>query len=195
MVEPLYQYLYYQTNLSREQFDMIRPYLEVRHFGKNVILTEMGEVENYVSFITEGLVRKFFYRGREEVITQLAKEFELICSSVSFLSGQPSMYVVETIEPTTTISISRENIERIYTMGSDMERMGRLVITDWILQKERWVNDRIMLNPRARFIKFMNENTELIGRVQQKFLASYLNMKPETFSRYKHLLNKPLQQE
>lgn len=174
---------------------MIRPYLEVRHFGKNVILTEMGEVENYVSFITEGLVRKFFYRGREEVITQLAKEFELICSSVSFLSGQPSMYVVETIEPTTTISISRENIERIYTMGSDMERMGRLVITDWILQKERWVNDRIMLNPRARFIKFMNENTELIGRVQQKFLASYLNMKPETFSRYKHLLNKPLQQE
>lgn len=189
MVEHLYQYLYHHTSLSRERFDAIRPYLETRHFGKNVTLAEIGEVENYVNFVTEGLIRKFFYRGDEEVITQLAKESELVCSSVSFLSGQPSAYVVETIEPTTTLSISRENIELIYALGTDMERMGRMVITDWLLQKEYWVNDRITLNPRARFIKFMGENADLIKRVPQKFLASYLNMKPETFSRYKHLLS------
>ncbi|HJU45584.1 MAG TPA: Crp/Fnr family transcriptional regulator [Chitinophagaceae bacterium] len=192
MVEPLYQYLYHHTNLSRERFDAMRPYLEIRHFGKNVTLAETGEVDNYVNFVTEGLVRKFFYRGSEEVITQLAKEFELVCSSVSFLSGQPSTYIVETIEPTTTISISRENMGRIYAIGTDMERMGRLVITEWLLQKEYWVNDRTTLNPRARFIKFMDENADLIKRVPQKFLASYLNMKPETFSRYKHLLSTPL---
>ena len=192
MVEPLYQYLYYQANLSREQFDLMRPYLEIRHFGKNVTLAEIGEVENYVNFVTEGLVRKYFYRGRVEVITQLAKESELVCSSVSFLSGHPSTYIVETIEPTTTISISRSNMERIYAMGSDMERLGRLVITDWLLQKEYWANDRTTLNARARFVKFMNENTDLIKRVPQKFLASYLNMKPETFSRYKHLLSQPI---
>lgn len=189
MVEPLYQYLYQHASLSREQFDSIRPYLETRHFGKNVMLVEIGEIDNYVNFVTEGLIRKYFYRGHEEVITQLAKESELICSSVSFLSGQPSTYIVETIEPTTTLSISRENMERIYSMGSAMERLGRLVITDWLLQKEYWVNDRTTLNPRARFIKFMGENEDLIRRVPQKLLASYLNMKPETFSRYKHLLS------
>lgn len=188
MVEPLYQYLYHHTSLSREQFDMMRPYLEIRHFGKNVTLIEIGEVDQYVNFVTEGLIRKFFYRGSEEVITQLARESELVCSSVSFLSGQPSTYIVETIEPTTTISISRQNIETIYSLGSGMERLGRLVITDWLLQKEYWVNDRITLTPKERFVKFMGENVDLIKRVPQKFLASYLNMKPETFSRYKHLL-------
>lgn len=193
MVESLYQYLYRYTNLSRERFDDLRPYLEIRHFGKNVALVETGEVDNYINFVTEGLIRKFFYRHREEVITQLAKENELICSSVSFLTGQPSAYVVETIEPSTTISISRENMEKIYEMGSDMERMGKLVTMDWLLQKEYWVNDRITLTPRKRFVKFMNENADLIKRVPQKFLASYLNMKPETFSRYKHYLIDPLQ--
>lgn len=192
MVEPLYQYLYHHTSLSREQFDVIRPYLELRHYEKNIRLTDIGEVDHYVNFIITGLVRKYFYRGKEEVITQLAKEYELVCSSVSFLSGQPSTYIVETIEPTTTISISRENIESIYAAGSHMERMGRLVITEWLLQKEYWVNDRITLNPKERFIKFIDENPDLIKRVSQKFLASYLNMKPETFSRYKHLLGNSL---
>ena len=49
--------------------------------------------------------------------------------------------------------------------------------------------DNIRFSTRERFVKFMNENTDLIQRVPQKYLASYLNIKPETFSRLKHLMN------
>jgi len=69
-----------------------------------------------------------------------------------------------------------------------MNRLGRLITLDWLLQKEIWEHERLRHEPRDRFIRFMNENSELVQRVQQKYLASYLNMKPETFSRYKHLL-------
>jgi CRP-like cAMP-binding protein len=188
MLDPLYQYLLRFIDLTPEEFSFIVLYAEIRHFNKKVRLINIGETERYVNFINKGLVRKFFYRNREEVITQIAKENELICSSVSFFSGTPSDYVVETIEPTTVVSIARDNIEKIYEMNFKMERMGRLVTTDWLLQKEHWENSRIKERPKERFLNFINNNPDLLIRVPQKYLASYLNIKPETFSRYKRLL-------
>jgi hypothetical protein len=46
----------------------------------------------------------------------------------------------------------------------------------------------IKMTPRERFLNFIMKNPELLQRVPQKYLASYLNIKPETFSRFKHLL-------
>lgn len=176
------------VEISAEEFAVLGKFIEIRHFNKKVKLVNIGEREGFVNFIVKGLVRKFFYRHKEEVVTQIAKEGDLICSSVSFLSGAVSDYVVETIEVTTVFSISVKNMEKIYEMGHKMERMGRLVIIDWLLQKEYWENERIKLDPKQRFLNFIKGNPEFLIRVPQKYLASYLNIKPETFSRYKHLL-------
>jgi hypothetical protein len=81
-------------------------------------------------------------------------------------------------------------MEKIYQMGPRMNRLGRLIIIDWLVQKEAWEHDRIKQNPRERFVNFVRRNAVLVQRVPQKHLASYLNMKPETYSRYKHLLSK-----
>jgi CRP-like cAMP-binding protein len=188
MLEGAYRYLVRFVDISNEEFALLSKFVEVRHLNKKVKLVNIGEKEKYINFVVKGLIRKFFYRQKEEVITQIAKEGELICSSVSFLSGLNSEYVVETIEPTTVLSISTENVETIYAMGYKMERMGRLIIIDWLLQKEYWENERIKQVPKERFINFITSNPDLLIRVPQKYLASYLNIKPETFSRYKHLL-------
>jgi hypothetical protein len=44
------------------------------------------------------------------------------------------------------------------------------------------------MTPRERFIDFVTKNPELLQRVPQKCLASFLNIKPETFSRFKHMV-------
>ena len=194
MLETLYKYLIRFVDVSYEEFACISKFVEVRHVNKKVRLVNIGEKEKYLNFVIKGLIRKYFYRQKEEVITQIAGEGELICSSVSFLSGHNSDYVVESVETTTVLSISAENIEKIYAMSYKMERLGRLVIIDWLLQKEYWENERIMQGPKERFLNFITNNPDLLIRVPQKYLASYLNIKPETFSRYKHLLQRPSSQ-
>lgn len=191
MLDAVYKYLIRFVEITNEEFAYLSKFIEVRHLNKKVQLVSIGEKEKYVNFLIKGLVRKFFYRQKEEVITQIAKEGDLICSSVSFLSGYNSDYVVETIEPTTVLSVSAENLEKIYSQSYKMERLGRLVIIDWLLQKEYWENERIKQGPKERFLNFISNNPDLLIRVPQKYLASYLNIKPETFSRYKHLLQSP----
>ena len=187
-MQNLYGYLRQFANVTLEEFEKIAALVEVFQFDKKQVITQKGQVENYLYIISKGLVRKFFYKNKYEMVTQIAKEQDLVCSSVSFLSQTPSEYVVETLEPCTVFAMSYDNLQKVYSWSTHMDRMGRLIILDWLLQKEIWEHDRLRHEPRERFIRFMKENGDLVQRVQQKYLASYLNMKPETFSRYKHLL-------
>ena len=178
------------VNLNDEEFSLFSQTLEIRDFGKRQLLIREGEIENYLNFIVSGLARKFFYRNKEEMVTQIAKENEVICVYDSFLSGIPSTYSVETIEPSTFVSISKQNVENLYQSNPKMERLGRLIVTQQFLNKESWEYDRMRHNSHERFIHFIKENPDLLQRVPQKYLASYLNIKPETFSRLKHLLKR-----
>ena len=190
MMDALYLYLLRFVNLTTSEFNHIRQFVEIQQVSKKTRLVNIGERDNCLNFVVKGLVRKFFYRHNQEVITQIAKENDLVCSSVSFLSAVPSDYVIETIENTILATISRENLEKVYAMSFRMERLGRLILIDWLLQKETWESARINQGPQERFLNFIRDNPDLLIRVPQKFLASYLNIKPETFSRYKHLLVK-----
>jgi CRP-like cAMP-binding protein len=190
MLDTLKQYVSRYTVLTNEDFALLSRVLEIRNFDKKQQLIKAGEIENYLNFIVKGLARKYFYKGKTEVITQIAREKDMISSSVSYLSGAPSDYFVETLEPSIFLSLSRNNLEQLYKESPRIERLGRLIITDFSLQKEEWETECVRLTTRERFIRFVHGNPDLMHRVPQKYLASYLNMKPETFSRLKSLVRR-----
>ena len=188
-VRPFFQFLHKFIALSEAEFDeLIRPYLEVRHFKKKQVISHAEEIEDYLNFVTRGLVRKYYKKGKEEINTQISTEGHIIHSQESFHSRTPSEYMVEAIEQTTLVSITYENLEKVYAQSHKMERLGRLVITFTMVVKDRWQMNMIKMTPRERFLDFVHKNPELLQRVPQKYLASYLNIQPETFSRFKHLL-------
>jgi CRP-like cAMP-binding protein len=190
MLDILRQFVSGYVALTPEDFSLLAEKIKVRSFGKREMLLRPGEVEQYMNFVIKGLCRMYFYKGRSEVILNLAKEKELISASSSFLSGAPSNYYIETLEPTTLLSIAREDLEMVYRQNSRIERLGREMITYFVLEKEAWEHACMRLDTKERFLQFVEKNAELLQRVPQKYLASYLNMKPETFSRLKHLLKK-----
>jgi CRP-like cAMP-binding protein len=187
MLDALKQYISRYVALSNEEFAFLADKLVIRNFDKKQQLVRVGEVENYLNFIVKGLARKYFYKDKTEVITQIAREGEIISSSVSFLSGTASPYIVEALEPATVFSISRRQLEKLYESSTRIERVGRMVITHLLLQKEEWEHECIRMDTRERFLYFVQNNPDLLRRVPQKYLASYLNMKPETFSRLKRM--------
>jgi CRP-like cAMP-binding protein len=188
MLEILRQYVTGYVAFTDEEFNHLGGMLEIRNFDKRQQLVKAGEVENYLNFLIKGLARMYFFKGKTEVITHIARENEMISSTASFLSIAPSSYFVETLEPSVFLSISRQKLEQLYQDSPRMERLGRLMTTHFFLLKEEWELENMRLSARERFLRFVQNNPELVQRVPQIYLASYLNMKPETFSRLKHLL-------
>jgi CRP-like cAMP-binding protein len=188
MLNDLMTFLNRFIEVSIEDFAELIAWTEPRQFEKKTILTKPGEVEEYMYFITSGLIRKYFLKKDHEIITHIVKEGGIIGSGESFLTGKPSKYFVETLEPTTAFAISREKLEEMYRSSKKWEKLGRIMTTQYFLVQEMRLMDNIRFSTRERFVKFMKENTDLLQRVPQKYLASYLNIKPETFSRLKHLM-------
>ena len=175
--------------LTQEEYDtLILPCIVKRQFEKKSIVTQSGEIENYMNFVDRGLVRKYYKKENDEINTQISYEGHIIHAQESFHSRTPSEYTIETIEPCELSSITYECLERIYSSSEKMQQLGRLVITATMVLKDKWQSQLVKLSPRERFITFVTKHPELMQRVPQKYLASYLNIKPETFSRFKHMV-------
>lgn len=182
-------YLEKFIDLTDNEFaNNLLPVIKVRKFGKKELITKAGEIENNFNFIAKGLVRKYYKKGTHEINTQISFEGHLILSQESFHSRRPSDYFIETIEPTTMVSITHDDLEKVYASSHRMEHLARLLITYAMVIKDNWQMQLVKMSPRERFLNFVTKNPELMQRVPQKYLASYLNIKPETFSRFKHLL-------
>jgi len=186
---PFFQFINKFLTISPEEFEIfILPYLELRRFDAKEVVSAMGAVENYFNFLLVGLARTYYNKEGQEVVIQIATQGHIIHAQESFHSRQPSGYCVETIEPTTFASITYEKLETIYASSAKMQHLGRLVITYTMLLKEKMQLQALICSPRERFLHFMEKHPTLLQRVPQKQVASYLNMQPETFSRFKHLL-------
>lgn len=189
LTRSFHDYLSKFIDLSDDDFNKnLLPVIKIRKFDKKELITKAGEVENYFNFIVKGLARKYYLKGHHQYNTQISFEGHMLVSQESFHSRRPSEYSIEAVEPTTLVSITHDDLEAVYASSHRMEHLARLLITYAMVLKDRWQIQLVKMTPRERFLNFVTRNPELMQRVPQKFLASYLNIKAETFSRFKHLL-------
>jgi CRP-like cAMP-binding protein len=184
----IHAFLKSYIDLSADEFLRFAQLLENRQVPAKTKLTDLEEVETNMYFVEKGFLLKYFLKGRESVVTHIAKSGHVVSSSVSFLTGKPSEYIIEAIVDTDVWILSKTNLDLIISQDVRYERMARLVALDWLLHKEEWENDYLLMSSKDRFLKFARTHPDLMATIPQKYLASYLNIQPETFSRYKHLL-------
>jgi CRP-like cAMP-binding protein len=187
-LDKFYHYLQGYVPLTKHEFHQLEPYFEIREFEKKVKVIHEGEVERYLNVIAWGLVRKYLPVRNREITVQLASEGHIIHSELSFHYRVPSRAVVETIEPSVFLSISYDSLEQLYERFPKVERLGRLMISDLFIKKDNRYFDQLRKTTRERFLEYVKTHPQMLQRVPQKYIASYLNIKPETFSRLKHLM-------
>jgi CRP-like cAMP-binding protein len=175
------------VSLTESEFAYFESFFEKRYFKKKEKLLQEGEVEKYLNFIESGLARLYFVSNKEETVMQFSAEHEVICCFESYLSGKPSKFFTDAIEDLEVLSITLENLEKLFAFSPKIERLGRLFATQEYLKKTEADYYRVRVTTQQRFLDFIRNNQMLVQRVPQKYLASYLDIKPETFSRMKHL--------
>jgi CRP-like cAMP-binding protein len=186
-LENIFQYFNRFIILTRDEFEDLVPYFEIRKFDKKRKVVDIGEVDTYFNIILKGLVRKYTIVGKKDVTLQLSIEGQMIHSEISFNTQTPSEDIVETIEPTILLSMSYDNLQKVYETFPKIEKLGRLIITYMFIKKDYRDFSILKSTTRERFLQYMETHPDMLQRVPQKYIASYLNIKPETFSRLKHL--------
>jgi CRP-like cAMP-binding protein len=188
MYDEFISYLNRFMPLSPDDFAQIKGHIVTFRYEKKEHLIKAGETEQYLYFISKGLAREYLIKGKMEITTDIISEGTITGSASSFLGGGPSQYYIQAMEPVSALAIAKKSLEQLFLSDDKWERLGRLLTTHFLLQQEKHILDNIRFTAKERFLNFVSEHTALLQRVPQKYLASYLNIKPETFSRMKHLL-------
>ena len=188
--DDLFRYLNRFMEMSRTEFDLLTPFMLVRTFDKRTVILHQGEVEDYLNVVVKGIVRKFVLSDKGEVTLQLATEGHVVQSEISFHYRSPSDVFLETIEPTTLISMHYDFVQQALENVPRAEQLGRSIIMQTFIKKDARYFDQLKKTTRERFLEYVQDHPHMLQRVPQKILASYLNIKPETFSRLKHLIRK-----
>jgi len=185
----VFKFIQRYIQLTEQDFNKLIPYIEVRHFAKREQIVPFGQMDNYVNLVVKGLIRKYIQVGKFEKTLQLATEGQLIQSELSFHTRAPSSIIIEALEPSSVVSMNYDNVQHILETIPEAEQLARQLMTYLFIKKDARYFKQLKNTTRQRFLNYVTTHPQMLQRVPQKILASYLDIKPETFSRLKHLLN------
>ncbi len=188
--EKAYKYLNLFMSIPKENLPIMLSYAEWRFYDKRDAILNKGDVERHLNIVIRGLVRKFIIVNKVEQTLQLATEGHIFQSEISFFKQEPSLVMLQALEPTLILSIEFDKMEEAFAIIPEAERLGRLLLTRMYIKKQERRYLRASMSVRERFIDYIDKNPHMLQRIPQKYLASYLNIKPETFSRLKRLAMK-----
>ena len=176
------------VKISEEDLNQFLPYFEVRSFAKREEILRYGQTDDYLNLVVKGLLRKYVLVGKNEKTLQLAIEGKVIQAEVSFHTRVPSNVIIEALEPSVLVSMRYNNVQYVLDNIPVAEQIGRQMMIYLFIKKDAKYFAQLNNTTRQRFLYYLKNHPQMLQRVPQKILASYLEIKPETFSRLKHLL-------
>ena len=153
--------------------------------AKKILLNE-GEIANQVHFIKKGCLRMWFNKDGKDITTQFFFEGQGVASIESFMSGQPSLFTLESIEPSVIWSLSRENFELLPQLVPGLREGFQQLIFQRFRNYAQLFLSRIKDTPSERYKDLLANHPEIIKRVPQHYIASYLGITPISLSRIRN---------
>ncbi|MEL6675859.1 MAG: Crp/Fnr family transcriptional regulator [Bacteroidota bacterium] len=164
-------------------FEEAQPYLRRVDLPAGEHFLEYGHICREIAFIESGLIRLYYLHEGKEVTLCFCRENHITTSYQSLVSQTPSEIAIQTIEPTRLITLSYESLEKLYAKDLFWQQLGRLTVEQEYLAVEnhrRLVRD---LPGQERYAQMIKQESALLDRVPLNYLASYLQLSPETLSR------------
>lgn len=152
-------------------------------YPKGHLLLQPGDTSNKIWFVEEGIVREFFIPGKgREVTTQIVAANAFIYAPMSYLKEEPSCTVIEVIEKCRVIPIDKSDVT---------EHFLRAVLEQTVLRAEKRFEILRLKRPDLRLEAFERLYPELCNRIPQYYVASLLNITPQTLSRIRSYRARP----
>jgi CRP-like cAMP-binding protein len=150
--------------------------------AKTTLLQE-GEISKNAYFIEKGCLRVWFNNNGKDVTFQFFFEGESVSSIESFRTNQPSLFSLESIEACVVHKISKKDFQFILDNSPGIKKEVEEYTFRRLLFYQQLFLSRIKDNPRKRYEELMKKRPEVLERVPQHYIASYLGITPVSLSR------------
>nr|WP_297918896.1 Crp/Fnr family transcriptional regulator [uncultured Allomuricauda sp.] len=155
-----------------------------KDFNQYDLITEAGSIEHYFYFVLEGVQALYILNEKGQKVV-LGFSYTGSPSGVfdSFISQTTSATFLEALKPSKLVGLRLSDYNRLFEVHPEFHKWGHLFFRSVLFGRLFREVELLTLSAEQRYITFMQRCPEELKVIPQKYLASYLNMKPETFSR------------
>ncbi|MCI5084232.1 MAG: Crp/Fnr family transcriptional regulator [Saprospiraceae bacterium] len=161
----------------------------MKHFPKGHLLLEEGQIASYTFFVIKGCVRQFTLIDGEEKTTHFFTEEQWIISTSEPGEQVKSTYFLQCTEDCLLVLGNNEQSDELLTKFPRLERISRQVLEHEFLRQQSLQTSYITASPEQRYQQLQETHSNLLLRVPQYQIASYIGVKPETLSRIRKRLS------
>lgn len=159
---------------------------KIQVFEEGDFLLQKNEISNHAFFVNSGCVRMFYIIDDIDYTLEFFFENSIVSSIDSFMNSSPSKYSIQAIEHSEIIKIHKNSLE---SLKNNIHMQSALIqnLENRIVYYVERTHTILSLTSAERYEYLVKNSPEILARVKQKYIASYIGIKPESLSRIRRL--------
>jgi CRP-like cAMP-binding protein len=182
--EALKKYMVEAFSLPPSEWLRLVKLLRFKTLAKGEYFVRQGGAVSEIGFVVEGLLYNYYTDDSgEDFVKFFIPENNMVACYSSLIQEIPASFSSQALEPSTLITIPFKEVRKFYEGHSIWERIGRLSVEKLYIDMERREQYFLMADAKSRYEAFLREKPELVQRVPQYIIASYIGISPVSLSR------------
>ncbi|MDP2415039.1 Crp/Fnr family transcriptional regulator [Daejeonella sp.] len=184
MFEVLFSKVEEKIKLSDVEKDICKSLFSPKKLRKRQYILQQDDICKNLVFVEKGILRSYSVdsKGNEHIL-QFAPEGWWISDVYSFLTGEAAVYNIEAIEDSELLLISKSSLDELYERVPKFERYFRLLSQANMVATHRRLTASLSDSADEKYLRLLSAYPNIVARVPQHMIASYLGITPETLSR------------
>ncbi|MFC6316234.1 Crp/Fnr family transcriptional regulator [Lapidilactobacillus achengensis] len=141
-------------------------------------------------FIDQGALRLWHNADGKDITVQFFFEQQIVASFESFMLGQPSQFFIESLAPTKLFSLNKSDFDRLIKQSPQLSRYMTEFISRRFMAYTNYFLTRIQDSPEERYLDLIKHEPQILARVPNMYIASYLGITPVSLSRIRKRIAK-----
>ncbi len=183
MKKKLIEYFLKFTRLTEEEVGALTDSIVIKEIDKGDFLLREGQRNTNTFFILTGLVRQYKVINGEEITTNFFDEGQWIIALTSFSEDTISSDYLVCEERTSVVVGNEQKAQEIFRKFPRLETVSRAVMETVFAEQQKMFTSYLTDTPEQRYLSLLKERPDIIQRVPQYHIASYIGVKPESLSR------------
>lgn len=177
--------------LTAEEEQLITASFRYKKVRRNQFLIQPPDVAIYEHFVISGCLVQYYLddNGTQHTLI-FAPEGWWTTDLPSFLTGQASRYHIEALEDSEVLIIAKEALDKLLEKVPALNSYFRILYQNAVMAQEERLLNVLSTKVEERYLRFLKKYPQLENRIPQYWIASYLGVTPEFFSRVKSRLYK-----
>ena len=171
------------STMTHEELDILQSVLVPMKFAKGEMILKEGEVCKNIYYVEKGLVRQFYFKNGKEVTEHMAVEGNIIMCIESLFREEPTRLQVEALEPTIIYALPKARLEEVALHNVNIQILYRKILEESLILSQVHADLVRFESAQDRYRKMCKLQQQVTLRAPLVYIASYLQMTPETLSR------------